>query len=484
VALRRNTVINRPIGPHNRPVPKPPVLFCVLCVVKENPYMSRLVRFTLLALLVTGVLTHCTFVQERYPTLPPGPYRGTLELEFNPIVPNPKGAPIPEKVNLEFEEVTEGVLPFNFTVVYETDTTFRIDIQNGEEIITVPPEHIVFGRDQMAGRDTIRIDFPVYDTHISAYHEENVIEGVWVVHYRDEYRIPFKAYFGKDYRFTPLRKSPAQDFSGSWAVTFEDEEETYPGIAEFQQNGNELRGTFRTETGDYRYLEGTVQADKVYLSVFDGSHAFLFEAKLDASGALRGSFRSGRHYIASWTAVRDEAAALTSPDELTKMREDIPLEFSFQTPEGETITLEDERYAGKPKLVQLMGTWCPNCRDEAEFMKSYLANNEVGDLEVIALAFERYGTEDDRSKAAIRRYREKMDIPWPVALAGTEDKEDASQALPMLNKIISYPTLLFVDRDNRVTRIHTGFNGPATSKYEEFKQSFDESIAELIATPQ
>ncbi|MTB51215.1 TlpA family protein disulfide reductase [Lewinella sp. W8] len=446
--------------------------------------MPRLARFTLLGLFLTTLLTACTFVQDRYPTLPPGPYRGTLELEFNPIVPNPKGAPLPEKVNLEFEEVTEGVLPFNFTVVYETDTTFRIDIQNGEEVITVPAEHIVFGRDQQAGRDTIRIDFPVYDTHISAYHEENVIEGVWVVHYRDDYRIPFKAYFGKDYRFTPLRKTPTEDVSGTWAVTFVDEEETFPGIAEFQQNGNELRGTFRTETGDYRYLEGTVQADKVYLSVFDGSHAFLFEAKLDEAGALKGSFRSGRHYIASWTAVRDENATLTSPDALTEMREDIPLTFSFATPEGETISLEDERYVGKPKLVQLMGTWCPNCRDEAEFLKSYLAENEVGDLEVIALAFERYGAEDERSREAIRRYRDKMDIPWPIALAGSEDKAAAGEALPMLNKIISYPTLLFVDRDNRVTRIHTGFNGPATSKYEDFKRSFDASIAELTASPQ
>lgn len=451
---------------------------------KKNLSMLRLARFTLMGLLLTGLLATCTFVQERYPTLPPGPYRGTLELEFNPIVPNPKGAPIPEKVNMEFEEVTEGVLPFNFTVVYETDTTFRIDLQNGEEVITVPAEHIVFGRDQQAGRDTIRIDFPVYDTHISAYHEENVIEGVWVVHYRDDYRIPFKAYFGKDYRFTPLRKPPTKDFSGNWAVTFTDKDEVYPGVAEFQQNGNELRGTFRTETGDYRYLEGTVQADKVYLSVFDGSHAFLFEAKLDETGALNGTFRSGRHYIATWQAVRDDDATLTSPDELTKMREDIPLEFSFQTPGGETLSLTDDRYVGKPKLIQLMGTWCPNCRDEAEFLKDYLANNEVGDLEVIALAFEQYGLDDDRSREAIVRYQNKMNVPWPVALAGSFEKEAAGEALPMLNKIISFPTLLFVDRDDRVTRIHTGFNGPATSKFAEFRASFDQSIAELTATPQ
>ncbi|MEM9260056.1 MAG: TlpA disulfide reductase family protein [Bacteroidota bacterium] len=420
-------------------------------------------------------------MQERYPTLPPGPYRAVLELEFNPIVPNPKGAPIPEKTDLEFEEVTEGVLPFTFDVVYETDTTFRLELHNGEETIAVPADDIIFGRDQQAGRDTIRIDFPVYDTHISAYHEENVIEGVWVVHYRQDYRIPFKAYFGKNHRFTPLRKEPAADLSGSWAVTFTEEDEaTYPGIAEFTQNRNELRGTFRTETGDYRYLEGTVQGNKAYLSVFDGAHAFLFEALIKEDGTLNGTFRSGRHYLANWTATKDDNATLASPDELTLMREDIPLSFAFADVEGDTLSLDAPALTGKPKLIKLMGTWCPNCREEAEFIKEYLANNDTKDLEVIALAFEKYGADDDRSRAVIRRYQESMNVPWPILLAGPSDKEAAGRVLPMLNKIISFPTLLFVDRDNKVRRIYTGFNGSATSKYQEFTEGFEASVQELI----
>ncbi len=428
------------------------------------------------------LLTACTFVQERYPALPPGPYRAVLELEDNVIVPNPKGAPIAGKVDLEFEEVTEGLLPFNFTVVYETDTTFRIEIRNGEEIITVPPKDIQYGRDQRAGRDTIRIDFPVYDSHISAYHEEKVIEGVWVEHHREGVRIPFKAYFGKDHRFTALRKEPLADVSGTWAVTFgAQDEEAYPGIAEFTQNGNHLTGTFRTETGDYRYLEGTVQGNKLYLSVFDGSHAFLFEALIRPDGTLSGTFRSGRHYVTNWVARRDPAFSLRSPDALTQMREAVPLDFSFPTVEGDTISLSDPTYAGRPKLISIMGTWCPNCRDEAEFLKKYLAENDTQDLAVLSLAFERYGADDERSRAAIRRYQENMGVPWPVLLAGSSDKAAAGEALPMLDKIISFPTLLFVDRNNIVRRIHTGYNGPATSKFAEFEQSFAASVADLLA---
>lgn len=414
--------------------------------------------------------------------LPPGPYRGILELEYNPIVPNPKGAPIPEKTELEFEEVLEGALPFNFDVVYETDTTFRMEIHNGEETIIVPAKDIVFGRDQSQGRDTIRIDFPVYDTHVSAYHEENVIEGTWVVHYRNNYRIPFKAYFGKGFRFTPLRKAPTTDISGTWEVMFEDKDGTYPGIAEFKQNNNHLEGTFRTETGDYRYLEGTVQGSKVYLSVFDGAHAFLFEGKLLEDGSLVGTFKSGRHYLANWKAKRNAEATLADPNTLTKMAEPVPLNFSFKDADGKMVSLDDPEFQGKPKLIKIMGTWCPNCKDEAMFLKEYLEQNETQDLQVIALAFEQYGADDARSVSLLKKYQENFSVPWPVLLAGSSDKEEAGKALPMLNKVVSYPTLLFVDRNNMVQRIHTGFNGPATSKFAEFSRDFDQSVKDLITS--
>lgn len=440
----------------------------------------RLLTFLSLVVLITA----CVFVQERYPTLPPGPYRAVVELEYQPIVPNPKGAPIPEKTNLEFEDVTEGVLPFNFNVVYENDSIFRIDIINGDEVITVPPKDIRAGWDQRAGRDTLRVDFPLYDAHISAYYEENVVEGAWVVHYRENYRIPFKAYFGKDHRFTNMSKPPAADISGKWAVTFGmGDEEPYPGIAEFTQNGNELRGTFRTETGDYRFLEGTVQGNKAYLSVFDGSHAFLFEALIKEDNTLTGTFRSGRHYITNWTAKRDPDFVLQSPDALTLMKEEVPLSFSFPTVDGKMVSLDDEQYAGKPKLIKLMGTWCPNCKEEADFLKQYLANNETADLQVIALAFEQYGPDDDRSREKIRTYKQELQAPWEILLAGSFEKDAAGEALPMLNKIISFPTLLFVDRNNMVQRIYTGFNGAATSEWENFQKSFDDSVKELINTP-
>lgn len=439
--------------------------------------MRNLLVLLGLAILAGG----CIKVTPTYTKLPPGIYRATLQLTPNPIFPNPEGRPLPEKVDLEFEEATEGELPFTFEVTYEDDTTFHIDIFNGVERIRVPAENIQFGHTRVNVRDTIRIDFPVYDSYISAYFEENIIEGVWVVNYRENYRIPFTAYHGRDHRFTNLRKPPVADLSGTWEVAISSDEGPEPAIAEFVQEGNHLTGTFRTEKGDYRYLEGTVQADKMYLSVFDGSHAFLFEAKLRPDSTLYGTFRSGRHYLETWTARRNPDFELTDPDSLTTyIAGGEPLTFTFPDTEGNMISLDDERFSGKVKLVQIMGTWCPNCRDETNFLMEYLKNNPNEDLAVIALGFERY-REEETALRSLRRYQDNVDLPYPLLWGGYYDNREAARQLPQLDRVLSYPTLLFVDRNNQVRRIHTGFNGPATSKYAEFKTNFERTVRELLA---
>ena len=46
---------------------------------------------------------------------------------------------------------------------------------------------------------------------------------------------------------------------------------------------------------DFNFAEGTVSGDSLYLSTFDGAHAFLFEAKVTDS-TLAGTFYSGNHW--------------------------------------------------------------------------------------------------------------------------------------------------------------------------------------------
>lgn len=428
------------------------------------------------------LFSKCLVVDNAYTGLPPGTWRGVLKLVNTPITPNPKGKPLPEKLNMTFDEVTEGELPFNFEVKYIDEHKFYIEIKNGDEIIRV--DDITIGRDRTRAKDTIFIAFPVYDSYIHGIFEENIIEGEWVVSNKENYRIPFIARHGKGYRFTTLKKEPVTDISGRWEAMFGlDEEKPYPAIGEFKQEGNYLTGTFLTETGDYRYLEGTIQHDKIYLSCFDGSHAFLFEAKIKGD-SLEGVYRSGHRYRTLWTARRNSEARLTDPHKLTFLKPGYErFDFAFPNADGKTIALSDPAYKGKVTLVQIMGTWCPNCRDETSFLMDYRRSHADAGLATVALAFERH-KDPEKARHALRTYREKMGLDYEVLLAGNSDKEAASKALPMLNAVVSFPTLIILDKKGKVRQIHTGFSGPATSEFESFKRSFDELVQQLLSEPQ
>ena len=264
----------------------------------------------LLSVLFLSLLSSCLDVSQEFDGPAPGAWRAVLQLDPDFITNNKKGQPLPEKMNMKFEDINISQLPFTFDVEYKDNDKFNVNIHNGTEVIAV--EEITIGRDRKTAKDTILIDFPIYDSSIKAIYQGNIMAGEWIVHSKEDYAIPFKATYGKDHRFTVNNKTPKADLSGNWKVTFTDDgDEPYLAIGEFKQKGNYLEGTFRTETGDYRFLEGTVQDDKMYLSCFDGSHAFLFEAKLsDDLTTLRGRFKSGKHYTAFWEASRDEDLSL------------------------------------------------------------------------------------------------------------------------------------------------------------------------------
>ena len=426
--------------------------------------------------------TGCLVIENPYSSLAPGTWRAVLELDPKFITPNEKGEPLPEKMNIQFEEVTGGELPFTFEVVYDQPDQFHIEIINGTERIRV--DDIQVGKNKTLVKDTIRIDFPLYESYIVALFEENVIEGEWVVKTRENYAIPFIAKHGKNHRFTQLKKAPTMDISGKWAVMFSEdneEEAPYPAIGEFQQEGNHLTGTFLTETGDYRYLEGTVQANKLYLSTFDGSHAFLFEGKILEDSSIIGTFRSGKHYKTTWRAQKDDSFQLTSADSLTYLTDfQTEFDFAFENEKGEVVSANDPQYQNKVRIVQILGTWCPNCRDETRFLKEYIAENSSEDLAIIGIAFEKHREKAD-ALSAIARYRAGLELPYEILWGGYYIKGEAAKKLPMLNKVVSYPTMIFLDKKGKVRRIHTGFSGPATSAYPAFEKDFKQFMQKLLS---
>ena len=244
----------------------------------------------------------CVAVETDYSAIPAGRWRGVVRLESNRISANPKGKPLPEKLNLTFDEVTAGELPFLFDVVYKDDGSFYLDIQQAEGGIRTPT--VSFGRSPQRAKDTLAVTFPQANARIEAYYEEKLLEGVWIVEGDEGYRVPFVAWYGQGHLFTNLRKPPTEDVSGDWRVSYLADSLRVEGKLVFRQQGNELSATFTTGDRQWPAVSGTMQDDKIYLSYFDGKDALLVEAKVRDDGSLIGSFRQGLRTKMIWEANR------------------------------------------------------------------------------------------------------------------------------------------------------------------------------------
>ncbi len=277
--------------------------------------------------------------------------------------------------------------------------------------------------------------------------------------------LPFTASRQYEYRFNQeLNQAKATPINGSWKVIFADEDSETKAVAEFSQQGQIVNGTFLTATGDYRYLAGVANNGKLVLSAFDGAHAFLFSAEVNEDTISNGHFWSRDSYHATWVAQKsdDVSGYLQNSWEMNKATGMVA--FTFEDIEGKSVSLTDERFKNKPVLINLFGTWCPNCNDEAPVLaKLYQQYNPKG-LEIVGLAFE--FTEDvQRDKKQLAIFKKRHGINYPLLLAGGNDKSSATKALGFLDKIKSYPTTLFLDRNHDVVKINTGFSGPGTGKH-------------------
>ncbi|WP_158977519.1 peroxiredoxin [Cellulophaga sp. L1A9] len=373
---------------------------------------------------------------------------------------------------VELQVMDHQQLPFNLSLNKEANSTYSADVYNGDEVIHTNEISIV--------GDTISIKFPVFEGYLKGTFDETTIKGDFIQESLDRV-VPFTATYGKTNRFE-LKSDAETSVSGIWETIFSpNTEEAYIGKGIFVQNNNSVHGTFRTTTGDYRYLEGVLDGDSLKLSAFDGAHAFLFNAKVSDS-SLNGTFYSGNHFKEPFTAIRNEVFELPDEDSLTYLKEGYTkFDFSFPDENGNIVSLSDEKFNNKAVVVQIMGTWCPNCLDETKFLVDFIENNKDLELEVVALSFEYAKTEEDAFKA-INRLIARVGVTYPVLLAqyGTADKEEAQKKLPMLSHVLSYPTTLFIDKQGVVCKIKTGFNGPATGeKFTEFKKEFKTLVTNL-----
>lgn len=368
-------------------------------------------------------------------------------------------------------------LPFNFEIKTVKGKT-QLIIHNAQERIVV--DEITFHK------DSFNFKMPVFDTEFKTkLIGDSILTGVWINHTKKENNIiSFSAKHGNSMRFSFVPGKPNPFYEGKWEVTFSPNQKDSTkaiGLFTYVNGSAYVNGTFLTETGDYRYLEGIEHNGKLYLSCFDGSHAYLFSAENNGSEITKGDFYSGSSWHENWMAKRNENFELQDPESLTYLKNpNKQITFSFYNAQNEKISLSDAKYKNKVVIIQIMGSWCPNCMDESAYLsKVYKQYNKKG-LEIIALAYER--TSDiEQAKINLTRLTKRFNIGYDILLTGLTGKEKASESLPFLNNVMAFPTTIFLDRNHHVKSIYTGFSGPATGKaYKDYTIKTEDLINQLL----
>lgn len=378
----------------------------------------------------------------------------------------------------ELERADGRHIVFNFET---KDSAGRkvLYVINGEERLLVDSIAVL--------KDSVFIHMPFFDSHFRARLDEGGnLQGVWIKRSGDKQQsMPFKARYNQKQRFAAAAK-PRRNVTGRWAVQFTGiNGKTRDAVGEFEQQGSRLTGTFLTTSGDYRYLEGVVTGDSLQLSAFDGSHAFLFTAKVaNDSTLLFGRFYSGATGEEQWIARKDENVTLPDGYDESHMRPgESRLNFRFRSIEGKDVSLADDTYKNKVVVLQLMGSWCPNCMDETRFLSEYYNRNKSRGVEVVGIAYERT-TDFETSKASLQRFQKRFNVQYPLLVTGVtvSDAFRVEKTLPQLDRIAAFPTTIFIDKKGVVRKIHSGFNGPGTgAHYEQFQKEFNETIDALLS---
>lgn len=372
--------------------------------------------------------------------------------------------------------VNEDKVPFNFELKGD-----QLIVHNGSRRDTFPV------RQQADGQ--IFVGMNTYDAALIARIES---PGRLVGQYTSllpklkSGALPFVAEAGKDWRFVEPGHdvAPKADLTGKWNIhSITKDLGSTDQVGLLKQEGNRLTGVIMTVVGDSRELEGTVQGDQFFLSGFSGPSPFFVKGRITEDGTLDGAIELGIYRNIKIEA-RKRDTDLPDPYKLTYLKDGRKtIDFSFPDLTGKIVSPHDEKYRGKVTIIEIIGSWCPNCTDQTRFLAPWFAANRQRGVEAIAVGFEQ---EDNFAYAqkTLGKLKDFFGIQYDIVFGGINDKKIATQKLDGLNFMAAFPTTIILDRKGEVREIYTGYTGTVTGKYyDDYVKKFNQLLDQLIAEP-
>ena len=133
-------------------------------------------------------------------------------------------------------------------------------------------------------------------------------------------------------------------------------------------------------------MEGKINYNELSISNFNGSRAYLIKGKLN-NDTIRGHFYRGNYGYSDFIAFKDDNFRLSDPYGLTSLKKGYEsFDFKFEDINGKIISNNDKKFEDKLILVQIMGSWCPNCIDESKYLSQL--SRKYKDISIVSIAFE------------------------------------------------------------------------------------------------
>jgi len=324
------------------------------------------------------------------------------------------------------------------------------------------------------------LNFADYAAQLSATVKDGAMEGRWVSAQKTVFPMQATRHIPQE---PASVAAPAID--GLWeieGVASTKGESTWRLIV--QQKGPDASAAILRVDGDTGALTGSYDGSRFVLSHFSGARPSLLVLTPRPDGSLSIDLASS-HGHNEYKALRPVAAraqglpAPVDPSQHTRVKNPSqPFVFSFPDLNGKQVSNDDARFRGKVVLVNITGSWCPNCHDEAPFLAELYRKYRNQGLEIVALSFEEADQLKDPTR--LRAFIQKNGIQYTVLLGG--EPSEAKDKLTQAENWNAWPTTFFVDRDGLVRQVHTGFPSSASGPfYIQAKRDFESSVERLLA---
>lgn len=319
------------------------------------------------------------------------------------------------------------------------------------------------------------LNFDQYASKLEATLRDGVLEGKYDRGARASY--PFRA---QRFTATPVSGEEVPPIAGLWEIAVKSPKGESAWRFIVRQSGAEVSAAILRVDGDTGTLSGTYQDGKFVLSHFSGARP----ARLEVTAASNGDLNlvlNGKNLTATRPskARAEGLAEPTDPNRHTSVKNPSePFRFSFPDLSGRVVSESDPRFRGKVVLVNITGSWCPNCHDEAPFLEELYRKYRGQGLEIVALSFEE--AEQLKNPARLRAFIKEYGIEYTVLIAG--EPGQANDKLPQAVNWNAWPTTFFLGRDGRVRSVHAGFPSRASGEfYSAAKRDFIALVERLLA---